>query len=194
MSRNGLRLGPGRRRPLRLLLNTTKFGAKVWSAAGLSSGVGLAVGTGAGAAAAGALPLDVTSVAGGATAATAAAGAGAATGASVVAGAASATGAAAAALLEGSASRKYSEDLPKPSSLPSPPKNENSPPSSFLIKPIVAIAPRNASVCSMRLCGRKSFCRQENAGEPLNFLARHLIFWLNVLLRSLSISALSKNT
>lgn len=194
MSRNGLRLGPGRRRPLRLLLNTTKFGAKVWSATGAASGVGLAAGTGA--AAAGALPFDVTSVAGGATAATAAAGAGAgaATGASVVAGAASATGAAAAALLEGSASRKYSEDLPKPSSLPSPPKNENSPPSSFLIKPIVAIAPRNASVCSMRLRGRKSFCCQENAGEPLDFLARHLIFWLNVLLRSLSISALSKNT
>ncbi len=192
MSRNGLRLGPGRRRPLRLLLNTTKFGAKVWSAAGAASGVGLAAG--AGAAAAGALPFDVTSVAGGTTAATAAAGAGAATGASVFAGAASATGAAAAALLEGSASRKYSEDLPKPSSLPSPPKNENSPPSSFLIKPIVAIAPRNASVCSMRLRGRKSFCCQENAGEPLDFLARHLIFWLNVLLRSLSISALSKNT
>ncbi|BAU43672.1 hypothetical protein O77CONTIG1_03504 [Leptolyngbya sp. O-77] len=165
MSRNGLRLGPGRRRPLRLLLNTTKFGAKVWSAAGAASGAGLAAGAAAGAGAAGALPLDVISVVGGATAATAAAGAGAAAGTSVVAGAA-ATGAAGAALLEGSASRKYSEDLPKPSSLPSPLNNENSPPSSFLIKPIVAIAPRNASVCSMRLGVRKSFFRPENAGKP----------------------------
>jgi len=167
MSRNGLRLGPGRRRPLRLLLKNTKFGAKVWSVAGAASGAGL--GAAAGAAAAGALPLVVTSVAGGATAATAAPGTGAAAGASAVGGAASATGTTGAELSEGSASRKYSEDLPKPRSLPSPRKNENSPPSSFLIKPIVAIAPKNASVCSMCLCVRKSFCGQENAGEPQIF-------------------------